>query len=233
MANAGLRGRSAAMSRSWRSWANSWFLIVFFPIPLPFVPWRLRLDSQLFCVTTHQNIASSIKEKSPIKACVRAPCLNSKEQVRCSPPSVASSLSVVPYGFGYRCQLPLPWCPVGLVTVVRLHPLIPCGFGHCWWTLPLDPYGFGHRCDSTSLGSLLVWSPLLAPLPWFPVGLVTVARLLSLGSLWRWSPLLVPHPLFPMGLVTVTSPPPLVPHGRGQPYQLPFLPHGFFIRLRT
>ena len=67
-----------------------------FSIPLPFVPWRLRLDSQLFCVTTHQNIASSIKEKSPIKACVRAPCLNSKEHVRCLPPSVASSLSVVP-----------------------------------------------------------------------------------------------------------------------------------------
>ena len=135
---------------------------------------------------------------------------------------------MVPYGFGCRCQLSLPWCPVGLVTVVRLHPLIPCGFGHCWWTLPLDPYGFGHRCDSTSLGSLLVWSPLLAPLPCFPVGLVTVARLLSLGSLWRWSTLLVPHPLFPMGLVTVTSPPPLVPHRFGQRYQLPLLPHELF-----
>ena len=108
----------------------------------------------------------------------------------------------------------LPWFPAGLVTVAG--------------TPPLDPYGFGHRCDSTSLGSLLVWSPLLAPLPCFPVGLVTVARLLSLGSLWRWSPLLVPHPLFPMGLVTVTSPPPLVPHGLGQHYQLRFLPHEFF-----
>ena len=116
---------------------------------------------------------------------------------------------MVPYGFGYRCQLALPWCPVGLVTVVRLHPLIPCGFGHRWWTLPLDPYGFGHRCDSTSLGSLLVWSPLLAPLPWFPVGLVTVARLLSLGSLWRWSTFLVP--------------PPLVLHGFGYRYQPPSL----------
>ena len=88
-------------------------------------------------------------------------------------------------------------------------------------------------CDSTSLGSLLVWSPLLAPLPCFPLGLVTVARLLALGSLWLWSALLVPRPLFPMGLVTVTSPPPLVPHGLGQHYQLPFLPLEFFIRLRT
>ena len=179
MANAGFRGRSAAMSRSWRSWANSWFLIVFFPIPLPFVPWRLRLDSQLFCVTTHQNIASSIKEKSPIKACVRAPCLNSKEQVRCSPPSVASSLSVVPYGFGSRCQLPLPWFPVGLVTAAGSPSLFSCGFGHgCpppfpWFALalvnvagppPFVPHGFGHRYQPPSLGSPQVWSTLPAPL---------------------------------------------------------------------
>ena len=90
---------------------------------------------------------------------------------------------MVPYGFGYRCQLPLPWCPVGLVTVVRLHPLIPCGFGHCWWTLPLDPYGFGHRCDSTSLGSLLVWSPLLAQLDLLVVPQAELHHILDVRSL--------------------------------------------------
>ena len=106
--------------------------------------------------------------------------------------SLPAPPSLVPCGFGHHCPPP---SLAGLVTVAG--------------TPPLDPYAFGHRCDSTFLGSLLVWSPLLAPLSCFPVGLVTVARLLSLGSLWRWSTLLVPHPLFPMGLVTVTSPPSL------------------------
>ena len=37
---------------------------------------------------------------------------------------------MVPYGFGYRCQLPLPWCPVGCHWIAGSLVLIAVIFGN-------------------------------------------------------------------------------------------------------
>lgn len=100
---------------------------------------------------------------------------------------------------------------------------MPCGFGHRCPPPSLDSLRVWSLLVDPSFRSLWVWSPLRFHLPWFPVGLVTVAGSPSLVSCGFGHGCPPPFPWFALALVNVAGPPPFVPHGFGHRYQPPSL----------